>query len=161
MTRVAAVLGALSLALVGCSGDDDDAPTSTTGVTVTLGEGLPVGASYEDPSGQITLTVRGVRITGGLLLADAEACSADDAIPGLPIQAMAWQLRVRGQDSPVPMTVLEEPNRAASPPWPESVALEPGDCFVGKVAFELPDDGQPRAVVFTQLNQPVAWRIRS
>lgn len=161
MTRVAAVLGALTLALSGCSGDDDDGPTSTTSVTITLGDGLPVGASYEDPSGNVTLTVHGVRITGGRLLADAEACTADDAPPGLPVAAGAWQLRVRGQDSPVPMVVLDDPNQAARPAWPASVSLAPGECFQGKVAFELPEDGQPRAVVFTQLNPPVAWRIRS
>jgi len=161
VTRVAAVLGAMALALSACSGDDGESPPATTRVTVTLGDGLPVGASYEDPSGNVTLTVHGVRITGGRLLADAEACTADDAPPGLPIMTEAWQLRVRGQDSPVPMVVLEDPNRPARPAWPASVSLAPGDCFRGKVAFELPDDVTPRAVVFTQLSQPVAWRIRS
>ena len=162
MTRVAAVLGALTVALVGCSGDDGgDAVAPTSTVTVTLGQGMPVGATYEDPSGNVTLTIHGVRIADGYLLADAEACSAQDAPPGLPIQPTAWQLRVRGQDSAVPRTTLEHPNRAASPPWPDTVALEPGDCFEGKVAFELPADHAPRAIIFTQLSPPVAWRIRS
>jgi hypothetical protein len=160
MARVAAVLGALSLVLAGC-GDDDDAPATTTEVEIRLGQGLPVGASYEDPTGNVTVAVNGVRLTGGYLLADAKACAADDAIPGLPIQAQAWQLRVRGQEEPVPRVLLEDPIRAASPVWPDTVSLAPGRCFEGKVAFELPDEGRPSAIIFTQLSQPVAWRIRN
>jgi hypothetical protein len=105
--------------------------------------------------------VNGVRLTGDLLLADAEACAADDAIPGLPIQAQAWQLRVRGQELPVPRVLLEDPIQAASPVWPDSVTLAPGRCFHGKVAFRLPEDARPAAIIFTQLSQPIAWRIRS
>jgi hypothetical protein len=149
------------MALTACGDDGDSATPPTTTVTVTLGQGMPVGATYEDPSGNVTLTVHGVRIVGGLLLADAEACSAEDAPPGLPIQPTAWQLRVRGQDSPVPRTNVDEPSQAARPPWPDTVSLQPGDCFEGKVAFELPEDHAPRAIVFTQLNPPVAWRIRT
>ena len=161
MTRVAAVLGALTLALTGC-GDDDDATPASTSVTVTLGQGFPVGATYEDPSGNVTITVRGVRITDGVLLADAEACTAADALPGLPILPTAWQLRVRGQDTPVAKMTIEDPNRAARPPWPDTpVTIEPGECFNGKVAFELPEDARPRAIVFTQISPPAAWRIRS
>ncbi len=159
MTRVAAVLGALMVALTGC-GDDDEVPTTTTSVTVTLGPDLPLGTVYEDPSGNITLAVRDVRIADGLLLADAEACSAEDGLPGLPIQPTAWQLRVRGQDAPVPRVTLEDPNRAARPPWPDTVTLSPGQCFAAKVAFELPEGSRPRAIVFTQVSPPVAWRIR-
>jgi hypothetical protein len=155
------VLGALALVAAGCSGDDGDTSTTTTAVEITIGQGLPVGASYDDPAGNVTVTVRGVRITGGLVLANAEACAADDAIPGLPIQPDAWQLRVRGQEQAIPRVLLENPNRAASPPWPDTVPLDPGDCFEGKVAFRLPDDdSRPTAIIFTQLSPPVAWRIR-
>jgi hypothetical protein len=162
MTRVAAAVGALALVISGCSDDDgDSAVTTTTAIQITLGQGLPVGASYEDPTGNVTLTVNGIRLTGGLLLADAEACAAEDALPGLPIQAAAWQLRVRGADQPVPRILLDDPVDAARPVWPDSVELAPGDCFSGKVAFRLPEDGRPMAVIFTQLNPPVAWRVRS
>ena len=160
MTRVAAVLGALTLVLAGC-GDDDESPSATTDVEITIGQGLPVGASYEDPTGNVTITVNGVRLTGDLLLADAEACAADDAIPGLPIQAQAWQLQVRGQEEPVPRVLLEDPIRAARPVWPDSVTLAPGRCFHAKVAFRVPEDARPAAIIFTQLSQPIAWRIRS
>ena len=160
MTRVAAVLGALSLLLAGC-GDDDEAPAATTDVEVTIGQGLPIGATYEDPSGNVTITVNGVRIVGDLVLANAEACAAEDSVPGLPIQPNAWQLRVRGQEEAIPRVLLENPNRAASPPWPDNVSLAPGRCFDGKVAFQLPEAGaRPSALIFTQLSQPVAWRIR-
>ena len=161
MTRVAAVLGALVLVLAGC-GDDDEAPPETTDVEITIGQGLPLGATYEDPTGNVTITVNGVRLVGDLLLASAEACQAEDALPGLPIQANAWQLRVRGQEQPIPRILLEDPNQAATPPWPDDVALESGECFDGKVAFRLPEGGaRPSAILFTQLAQPVAWRIRN
>jgi hypothetical protein len=160
MTRVAAVLGALTFVLAGC-GDDDEAPTAPTDVEITIGQGLPIGSSYEDPTGNVTVTVNGIRVTGGLLLADAEACADEDAMPGLPIQAQAWQLRVRGQEQSVPRFVPEDPNRAASPVWPDNVSLAPGRCFHGKVAFRLPEDSRPNAIVFTQLSPPVAWQIRN
>jgi hypothetical protein len=161
MTRVAAVLGALTLVLVGC-GDDDEAAPPTTDVEVTIGQGLPIGASYEDPTGNVTITVKGVRLVGDLVLANAEACAAEDALPGLPIQADAWQLRVRDQEGAIPSIQLEHPSRAASPPWEVGVALEPGECLDGKVAFRLEDPGaRPSAIIFTQLSQPIAWRVRS
>jgi hypothetical protein len=156
--RVAAVLGAMTIALGGCGDDTESVPPTTT-VTVRLDQELPVGATYEDPSGNVTLTVHGVRTVDGLLLADAEACIAADAPPGLPIEATAWQLRVRGQDAPVPRTTVEQPTRAARPPWPDTVALAPGECFRGKVAFELPAGHDPQTIVFTQLSPPVAWRV--
>jgi hypothetical protein len=160
MTRVAAVLGALTLVLTGCS-DDDEAPTATTDVEVTIGQGLPVGATYEDPGGNVSITVKGVRLIGDLVLVNAEACASEDSLPGLPIQAEAWQLRVRGREEAIPRVLLEDPNQAASPPWPDNVSLAPGRCFDGKVAFRLPEDGaRPRTIIFTQLNPPVAWRIR-
>jgi hypothetical protein len=161
MIRVAAVLGALTLVLAGC-GDDDETPTTTTDVEVTIGQGLRIGATYEDPSGNVTITVSGIRVLGDLLLANAEACAAEDSPPGLPIQENAWQLRVRGGEEAIPRILLEDPNRAASPPWPDNVSLEPGRCFDGKVAFRLPEAGaRPTTIIFTQLSQPVAWRIRN
>ena len=159
MTRVAAAVGALGLLLTAC-GDDGGAAPTTTAVEITLGQGLPVGASYEDPSGNVTLTVNGIRLTGGLLLADAEACAAEDSLPGLPIQPAAWQLRLRGSEQVVPSVQLADPNRSARPAWPATVALDPGTCVEGKVAFRLPPDARPQAVLFTQLAQPVAWRVR-
>ena len=147
--------------LAGC-GDDDEAAPSTTAVEVTVGQGLRIGATYEDPSGNVRITVNGVRVLGDLLLANAEACTDEDAAPGLPILADAWQLRVRGQEEAIPRVLLEDPIRAASPPWPDNVSLEPGRCFDGKVAFRLPEAGaRATTIIFTQLNPPVAWRIRS
>ncbi|HEY5886710.1 MAG TPA: hypothetical protein VIT24_03230 [Acidimicrobiales bacterium] len=160
MMRCALAVGALALVLTGC-GDEEAAPPSTTGVTVTVGEPLPVGASYEDQSGSVTLTVHGVRITGGLLLADAEACLSASALPSLPIQATAWQLRLRGRQQTVPRINVDQPNHAASPPWPDDVELEAGECFEGKVAFRLPDAGPATEIVFTQLSTPVAWTVRT
>jgi hypothetical protein len=161
MSRVLLALGALgglALLLPAC-GDDEAAAPSTT-ITVTLGEPLPVGATYEDPTGNVTLTVRGVRLTGGLLLADAEACTSADGLPALPVQPGAWQLRLRGREQTVPRVTLDQPNRAARPPWPDTVELAPGECFAGKVAFRVPPEAQPSALVFTQLGVPVAWTIR-
>ena len=127
----------------------------------TLGQGLPVGATYEDPTGNVTLTVRGVRLTGGLLLADAEACAADDAIPGLPIQPTAWQLRVRGQEQPVPRVTARAtrtgpPARLARHRDPRTRPLLRGQGGLRAAR------GRPTpAIVFTQLSHAVAWRIRS
>jgi hypothetical protein len=161
MTRVATLLAALVLVLVAC-GDDDEAPPATTDVEVTIGQGLPLGATYEDPSGNVTITVNGVRLVGDLVLASAEACAAEDALAGPPILPDAWQLRVRGQEQAIPRVLLEDPSGAASPPWPDTVSLQPGRCFDGKVAFRLPEaDARPSTIIFTQLAQPVAWRIRS
>ena len=161
MMRCAVAVGALALVLIGCGDDEDAAPPSTTGVTVTVGEPLPVGASYEDQSGNVTLTVHGLRITGDLLLADAEACLSASALPSLPIQASAWQLRVRGRQQTIPRITVDQPTQAASPPWPDDVELEAGECFEGKVAFGLPDGARASEIVFTQLSTPVAWTVRS
>ncbi len=152
-------LGSLALLLVGC-GDDEAAAPATTRVTVTLGEPLPVGTAYEDPSGKVTLTVRGIRLTGGLLLADAEACAAAGGLPALPVQPGAWQLRLEGREQTIPQVTLDEPNRAARPPWPEGVRLAAGECVEGKVAFRMPPQAEPAEVLFTQLPAPVAWTIR-
>jgi hypothetical protein len=149
----------MAFVLVGCAGDDAT-PTSTS-VTITLGEPLPVGSTYEDPTGNVTLTVRGVRLTGDLLLADAEACASDTGLPALPILPAAWQLRVQGREQTIPRVDLDEPVRAARPPWPDTVELATGECFAGKVAFRLPEQARPAAIVFTQLGAPVAWTIRS
>lgn len=151
-------LGGLALLLVGCGGDEAAAPT-TTRVTVTLGEPLPVGAAYQDPSGNVTLTVRGIRLTGGLLLADAEACAAAGGLPALPVQPNAWQLRLEGREQTVPPVTLDQPNRAARPPWPEAAQVEAGACVEGKVAFRVPPQADPAEVLFTQLPAPVAWTI--
>jgi hypothetical protein len=161
MFRCAVALGVLAVVLAGCGDDDGGASPTTTAVTLTLGEPLPVGASFEDPSGSVTLTVHGVRLTGGLLLADAEACAASGSIPGLPIQPTAWQLRLRGRQQTLPRITVDRPTRAASPVWPDNVTLDPGDCFEGKVAFRLPDNGRAAEIVFTQLSVPVAWTVRS
>jgi hypothetical protein len=161
MIRVAMALGALALVLAGCGDDEDAAPPSTTAVTVTVDEPLPMGASYEDRSGNVTLTVHGVRITGGLVLADAEACLSASALPSLPIQASAWQLQLRGREQTVPRTTVDQPTQATSPPWPDDVELEAGECFEGKVAFQVPDGGRASGIVFTQLSTPVAWTVRS
>lgn len=161
MTRVAAVLGALALGLTGCGGDDQDASPSTSTVTVALGADLALGQTYEDPSGQVTLTVRGVRLTGDLLLADAEACISEDGPPGLPIEPLAWVLRLRGREQTIPRTTLDDPPAAARPPWPDTLALTPGECFEGKVAFNLPDAARPVGIVFAQLSRPVVWTIRT
>jgi hypothetical protein len=161
MIRRAVAVGALALALTGCGDDDGSAAPSTTAVTITLGEPLPVGATFEDPSGNVTLTVHGIRLTGGLLLADAEACAAADGLPGLPIQPTAWQLRLRGRQQTIPRTTLDHPTPAAQPPWPDDVTLAPGECFEGKVAFRLPEGARPAEILFTQLGVPVAWTIRS
>lgn len=163
MRRVVVALGALgglTLLLVGCGDEEASAPT-TTRVTVTLGEPLPVGTTYEDPSGNVTLAVRGIRFTGGLLLADAEACAAADALPALPVPLAAWQLRLQGRDQTIPAVTLDQPNRAARPRWPESAALAPGECVDGKVAFRVPPQADPTAVLFTQLPAPVAWAVRT
>lgn len=160
MIRLAVTLGALALVLSGCSSDDDPSVLATD-VTVTLGEPLPVGSSYEDPAGLVTLTVRGVRLTGGMLLADAEACADADGLPAVPVQSRAWQLRVRGREQTIPAVTVDDPTRAARPPWPETVELAAGDCVEGKVAFRLPDGARPDILLFTQLNEPVAWRIRT
>jgi hypothetical protein len=164
MRRVGAaagVLGLLTLALGACGddGEGDDPPTTAT--TVTLGDPLAVGATYEDPTGLVTITVEGVRITGDLLLATAEACTAEEGLPSVPIGPAAWQLRIQDREQTVPRMTLEDPSRAARPVWPDEVALAPGECFAGKVAFPLPDGGRPSAIVFSQLNQPVAWRVRT
>jgi hypothetical protein len=133
MTRVAAVLGAITLVLAGC-GDDDEAPAETTDVEVTIGQGLPIGASYEDPTGNVTIAVNGVRLVGDLLLANAEACATEGSLPPLPIMPDAWQLRVRGEEQAIPRVLLEN----------------------------LPDTGaRPTAIIFTQLSQPIAWRVRN
>jgi len=162
MSRVVVALGALgglALLLVGC-GDDEAAAPTTTGVTVTLGEPLPVGTTYEDPSGNVTLTVRGIRLTGGLLLADAEVCAAADALPALPVQAAAWRLRLVGREQTIPRVRLDQPNRAARPPWPDVAELGPGDCVEGKVAFRVPPQAEPAEVLFTQLATPISWAVR-
>jgi len=161
MIRCAVALGALALVLAGCGEDDETAAPTTTAVTVTLGDPLPIGSTYEDPSGNVTLTVHGVRLTGGLLLADAEACASATGLPGIPIQATAWQLRLRGRQQTIPRITVDEPSQAARPPWPDSVALGPGECFEAKVAFRLPEGGRATEIVFTQLGVPVAWTIRS
>ena len=162
MSRVVVALGALgglALLLVGCTDDEAVAPT-TTRVTVTLGEPFPVGTTYEDPSGNVTLAVRGIRLTGGLLLADAEACAAADGLPALPVPLAAWQLRLEGREQTISAGTLEQPNRAARPRWPESAELAPGECVDGKVAFRIPPGAEPAQVIFTQLPAPVAWRVR-
>ncbi len=61
----------------------------------------------------------------------------------------------------MPRVTLTEPTRAARPVWPDEVALGAGDCFSGKVAFRLPEGARPSAIVFSQLNPPVAWRVRT
>jgi hypothetical protein len=162
MRRVVVALGALgglALLLAGC-GDDEAAGPTTTRVTTTLGEPFPVGTTYEDPSGNVTLTVRGIRLTGDLLLADAEACAAADGLPALPVQSTAWQLRLEGREQTIPQVSLAQPNRAARPPWPETPQLAPGDCVEGKVAFRVPPQAQPAEVLFTQLATPVSWTVR-
>ncbi len=151
-------LGGLALLLVGCGGDEAAAPT-TTRVTVTLGEPLPVGAAYQDPSGNVTLTVRGIRLTGGLLLADsAEAC-ARRAAPALPVQPNAWQLRLEGREQTVPPVTrtsrtVPPGRRGPRPPrWRRacaSRARSPSGC---------PPQADPAEVLFTQLPAPVAWTI--
>ena len=161
MIRSAVALGTLALVLTGCGDDGDAAPPSTTAVTVTVGEPLPMGASYEDRSGTVTLTVHGVRITGDLLVADSEACLSASALPSLPIQATAWQLQLRGRQQTVPRITVDQPTQAMSPPWPDDVELEAGGCFEGKVAFRVPDGSRASAIVFTQLSTPVAWTVRS
>lgn len=153
-------LAASAVALAGCS-DDEAAAPATTRVTVTLGEPLPVGTTYEDPSGNVTLTVRGIRLTGGLLLADAEACAAADGLPAVPIQPNAWQLRLQGREQTIPQVTVDQPNRAARPPWPETAGIAAGECVAGKVAFRVPPETDPTQVLFTQLPTPVAWRVRS
>lgn len=160
MRRAAMVLGGLVLLLAAC-GDDEAAAPASTRVTVTLGEPLPVGTTYEDPSGNVTLTVRGIRLTGGLLVADAEACASDDGLPALPVQPGAWQLRLAGREQTIPQVTLDQPSRAARPPWPETVQLTAGECVEGKVAFRVPPEAEPVQVLFTQLPTPVAWRVRS
>lgn len=155
-----AAVGGLALLLAGCSDDEDAAPASTR-VTVTLGEPLPVGTSYEDPSGNVTLTVRGIRLTGDLLLADAEACAAEGGLPALPIQPGAWQLRLEGREQTIPQVTLDQPTRAARPPWPETAQVAAGECVEGKVAFRVPPEAQPTQILFTQLPAPVAWRVRT
>jgi hypothetical protein len=157
----AGVLGLLALVLAGCGDDGDDEDTPTTAATVVLGDPLPVGSAYEDPSGLVTLTVEGVRLTGGLLIASAEACTAEDGLPAVPIQPTAWQLRVRGREQTVPRITLPDPVAAARPVWPDEVTLGPGECFAGKVAFQLPAGAHPTEIVFSQLNPPVSWRVRS
>jgi hypothetical protein len=152
-------VGSLALLLVGCGDDEAAAPTTTT-VTVTLGEPLPVGTAYEDPSGNVTLTVRGIRLTGGLLLADAEACAATGGLPALPVQPDAWQLRLEGREQTIPQVILGQPNRAARPPWPEAARVAAGECVEGKVAFRVPAQAEPAEVLFTQLPTPVAWTVR-
>lgn len=162
MSRAAlalAALGGVALLLAGC-GDDEAAAPASTRVTVTLGEPLPVGVTYEDPSGNVTLTVRGIRLTGGLLLADAEACAAADGLPALPVQPGAWQLRLAGREQTIPQVTIDQPSRAARPPWPETVQLTAGECVEGKVAFRVPPEADPVQVLFTQLPTPVAWRVR-
>jgi hypothetical protein len=157
----AGVLGLLAVALMGCGDDGNDEETSTTAATVSLGDPLAVGATYEDPAGLVSITVEGVRIIGGLLLAAAEACTAEAGVLSVPIQASAWQLRVQGREQTVPRVTLPDPVRAAQPIWPDEVALRTGECFAGKVAFRLPDGARPAAIVFSQLNPPVAWRVRT
>ncbi len=162
MHRAVVALGALAavaLLLAGCSDDETAAPTSTA-ATIRLGEPLPIGATYEDPSGNVTLTVRGIRLTGNLVLANAEACAATGGLPALPVLADAWQLRLTGREQTIPRVTLEQPTRAARPRWPDSVELAAGECFEAKVAFRVPAQAEPTAVVFTQLPLPVAWTIR-
>ena len=155
-----AALGGLAVLLVGC-GDDEGASPASTRVTVTLGEPLPVGTSYEDPSGNVTLTVRGIRLTGGLLLADAEACAAAGGLAALPVQPGAWQLRLEGREQTIPQMTVDQPSRAARPPWPATVQLAAGECVEGKVAFRVPPEAEPTQILFTQLPTPVAWRVQT
>ena len=161
MSRVVVALGALgglALLLVGC-GDEEATPT-TTRVTLTLGEPFPVGTTYEDPSGNVTLAVRGIRFTGGLLLADAEACAAADGLPALPVLLAAWQLRLEGREQTIPAVTLDQPNRASRPPWPETAEVAAGECVEGKVAFRVPPQAEPAEIVFTQLATPVSWAVQ-
>lgn len=160
MSRLVGVLIGAALVVTGC-GDDGESSPATTAARVRLGEPLAVGETYEDPTGAVTMTLHGVRITGGLLLADAEACIAEDGPAGAPIQPQAWQLRVRGREQALAPTFLGDPQRAARPAWPDTVQLDPGECVRGKVAFELPAGIRPRELVFAQLATPVVWSISS
>lgn len=162
MVRVPAIgLVVAALLLAGCGDDGDADATGATGATVTLGDPLPVGASYEDPSGNVTLTVDGIRLTGGLLLADAAACASADGLPALPLFPTAWQLRLEDREQPLGSVTVDRPNAAARPPWPATAEVAAGECVEGKVAFRIPEDARPTELVFTQLNPPVSWRIRT
>ncbi|MET0825194.1 MAG: hypothetical protein ABWZ89_01630, partial [Acidimicrobiales bacterium] len=79
----------------------------------------------------------------------------------LPIRASAWQLQLRGRVQTVPPTTVDQPTHATSPPWPDGVELEAGECFEGKVAFRVPDGGRASGIEFNQLSTPVAWTVRS
>ncbi len=155
MARLGALLVFGVLALAACGDDGSSSSTTATAVNLEVQSDLVVGDTYE--AGGVSLTVHGVERSGGLVIADAEACTDAGAPAGLPVETAAWQLVTEPGEPAVVRSVLDDPPPAARPEWPDRLSLAGGDCFRGKVPFEV--DADPTAVVFTQLGQPVSWGV--